>query len=73
MITTAQRLALSNLPNWIGVGVPASVVGVKPAVLKRMCNNGMAIREKPNEEWPYIYARTGYGLFLLNEAEGRVK
>lgn len=70
-LTKNQHAVLSALPDWLGSGLPASVVaelsGVKDAAscLMRLMWNGLAEREKPNEEWPFVYASTSAGRAAL--------
>ena len=61
-LSEAQRKALLTMPDWIGVGLPADAIGVPRHVLNRLCVRGFAEKERPNEEWPNVYAATPLGL-----------
>ena len=64
-LTKAQRAALAAMPDWIGGGLPLAVIGVSRDVAMRLYARGLAERERPNEEWPYVYASTPAGRAAL--------
>lgn len=76
-LTNLQRRVLAELPDWIGVGLPTQAVALllnaEPIAVSRtmgqLHRRGFVERDKPNEEWPYIYASTGEGRASLQQEQ----